>query len=140
MRSTSYVNIFISTSTLLFSKPRRKKKRFKDEAEADKQTLPTLVPLVTCFDCIMVEETGRNERNQLIKRIQKINCINLSRKSMLIIHIEKEVYFIDIKMLEKLLILSKGYCFYEQNKKLKENHQLKRGIHYIRYRCVLKGD
>jgi hypothetical protein len=36
--STSYVNIFI-TSTLLFSKSKRKKKQFKDEAEANKQAI-----------------------------------------------------------------------------------------------------
>jgi hypothetical protein len=42
MGSTAYVNIFI-TSTLLFYKPRRKKKRFKDEAEANKQTIFILI-------------------------------------------------------------------------------------------------
>jgi hypothetical protein len=103
------------------------------------KTLPTLAPFVMCFNCRMVEKTGRNEQNQLEKRIQKINCINLSGKSMLIIQIEKEVYFIDIVKLKKLSMLSNGYCFYERNKKLKENHQLKKGIHYIQYRCTLKG-
>jgi hypothetical protein len=58
---------------------------------------------------------------------------------MLIIQIEKEVYFMDIKKLKKLSMLSKDYCFYERNKKLKDNHKLKKGIHYIQYRCSLKG-
>jgi hypothetical protein len=37
------MSIFIFTSTLLFSKPRRKKKRFKEEVEADKQTIFILI-------------------------------------------------------------------------------------------------
>jgi hypothetical protein len=45
---------------------------------------------------------------------------------MLIIQIEKEIYFIEIKKLEKLSMLSKGYRFYEGNKSLKENHELKK--------------
>jgi hypothetical protein len=36
-------------------------------------------------------------------------------------------------------MLSKDYCFYEQSKKLEENHKLKKGIHYIQYRWSLKG-
>jgi hypothetical protein len=58
---------------------------------------------------------------------------------MLIIQIERDVYFMDIKKLKKLSSLSKDYCFYERNKKLKENHKMKKGIHYIQYRCSLKG-
>jgi hypothetical protein len=58
---------------------------------------------------------------------------------MLIIQIEREVYFMDIKKLKKLSMLSKDYYFYERNKKLEENHKLKKGIHYIQYRCSLKG-
>jgi hypothetical protein len=65
------------------------------------KTLPTLVPLVTCFNCMLVEKTGQNEQNQLEKGAQKINCINLSGKSILIIQIEKEVYFMDILKLKK---------------------------------------
>jgi hypothetical protein len=58
---------------------------------------------------------------------------------MLIIQIEREVYFMDIKKLERLSMLAKGYCFYEGNKRLIENHKLKKGIHYIQYRCNLFG-
>jgi hypothetical protein len=84
-----------------------------------KKTLPTLVPLVMCFDCILIENTGQNKQRSLEPHI---NCINLTRNSMLIIQIEREVYFMDIKKLEKLSMLSKDYYFYERNKKLKENH------------------
>jgi hypothetical protein len=58
---------------------------------------------------------------------------------MLIIQVEREVYFMGIKKLERLSMLSKDYCFYERNKKLKENHKLKKGIHYIQYIFRLKG-
>jgi hypothetical protein len=92
------------------------------------KTLPTLVPLVMSFDCKKVEKIIQNKQNQLEEREQTIKFINLSRKSMLIIQIEKEVYFTEIKKLEKLLMLSKGHCFYEGNNYLKENLKLKKGF------------
>jgi hypothetical protein len=81
------------------------------------------------------------EQNKEIREVknQIINCINLKEKSMMIIQIEKEVYFADIKKLRKLSNLSKDYCFYERNKILNDNQIISRGIYYIQYRCRLKG-
>jgi hypothetical protein len=62
---------------------------------------------------------------------QIINCINLKEKSMVIIQIERNTYFGDIKKLKKLSEFTKGYCFYEKNKILKDNLILTKGIHYI---------
>jgi hypothetical protein len=58
---------------------------------------------------------------------------------LLIIQIKKDSFFMDIKKLKKLSSLSKGYRFYEGDRNLKENQMLKKGIHFIHYRCILKG-
>jgi hypothetical protein len=77
---------------------------------------------------IKYKETGRN-----------IRCIHIRRKFLLIIQIKENSYFKDIKKLKELSSLSKGYCFIEGNKSLNENQMLKKGTHFIHYRCLIKG-
>jgi hypothetical protein len=65
---------------------------------------------------MLVEKTGQNVQNQLKKRVQKIICINLSEKSMLIIQIEKEVYFMDIVKLKNYRIYQTVIVFMKEIK------------------------
>jgi hypothetical protein len=108
-----------------------------DRRRGVRTTLPTLVPLVMCFDCRLIR-TGRmnhETQNKMIERSearnQIFNCVNLEGKSMVIISkIEKS---------KKLSDLTKNYCFYEKNKILNDNYILTKRIHYIQYKCSFKG-
>jgi hypothetical protein len=77
---------------------------------------------------INYKKTGRNIRR-----------IHIRRKFLLIIQIKENSYFKDIKKLEELSSLSKGYRFTEGNKSLNENQMLEKGTHLIHYRCLFKG-
>jgi hypothetical protein len=100
------------------------------------KTLPTLVPLVMCFNCAVITEANKIK---IKKTGQNTRCIQIRRKFLLIIQIKENSYFRDIKKLKKLSSLSKGYRFIEENKVLKENQMLEKGTHLIHYRGLIKG-
>jgi hypothetical protein len=58
---------------------------------------------------------------------------------MLIKQNSKKIHFKIIKKLEKLSSLTKNNIFYENNKLIKDNHIIEKGVHYIQYRSYLKG-
>jgi hypothetical protein len=100
------------------------------------KTLPTLVPLVMCFNCEMITRTNQIKKKETE---QNIRCIHIWGKILLIVQIKEDSYFKDIKKLKELSSLSKGYRFVEGDKSLNENQMLKKGTHFIHYRCLIKG-
>jgi hypothetical protein len=83
--------------------------------------LPTLVPLVMCFNCF------------------KGNILVIKNKSLIIVQATSPTFFIEVLKHKKLEEFAVNYNFYLKNKLVKNNQQLDKGNHFIYIRSKLKG-
>jgi hypothetical protein len=113
------------------------------------KTLPTLVPLVMCFNCsdIRIEPSvipqlkkmEKSKKEKLQSFHEEVNINIVASKSVIIVQLKTKFYLYQIMKIEKLKKISEGYFFYSNNRKLSLSSKLDKGNHFIHFYSKIFG-